>query len=185
MKNIKYLLLIVVFLSTSCHRAENYHISRNNIQTNCQTIWQKINLLNQQKQQIETHNKFSFANMMIFPALIKTYKLTISAKKIDKNLIELNKLSITKNCKKNLRLNNNPYNNMNYPANLNNSNYPNYLDQNYQLNHSPYNNNNNYQDNRYPSYINNSNQNYQPNNYPYNKEQGSDPIGSYYLKQLR
>ncbi len=183
MKNIKYLLLTIVLFSTSCHRAENYHISQNNIYIDCQTIWQKIDILNQNKQKIEAKNKFSFSNMMVIPALVRTYKLTISLKKIDEELIKLKKLSITKNCKKNLQLNNNPYNNRGFPANFNNPNYSSYPNQNYQLNNRPSNNDYNYKNNssstNYPS------QNYQPNNYPYNKEHGSDPIGSYYIKQFR
>lgn len=214
MRNLKFFFLIVTIFLHSCHSAADYRHSRNNLNINCQTIEEKLYNLSIEEQKIAQMNKFSFSNILVLPAIIRTFKIIRNDDKIKQQKYKYKNLKIAKNCsaKKTNSTNKSgyPYNQAspsNSSANYQGQNHNMNNQHNYSGQEHNYNNSYNYQSNNLATQGNNYNQpnhNYQNNsqtmqgnyyNQPVNQQYnsnnedfmgfGSDPIASQYMRQFR
>ena len=177
MRNLKKIFLIVTIFLHSCHSAEDYRHSRNNLNINCQTIEEELYNLSIEEQKIAQMNKFSFSNMLVLPAIIRTFKIIRNGDKIKQQKDKYKNLKIAKNCS---AKETNSTNKSGYPYNQASpsNSYTNYQGQNYNMNNQynysgqkpNYNNSYNYQSNNLATQGNNYNQ----PNHNYQAVQGSN-----------
>ena len=96
MKNFNYIFLAFTIFLYSCHSSEDYRHSRKNMHIDCQTIEQELNILYAKQQQIDNMDKFSFSNMLVIPAIIRTIKITSQRTEVEQKLDQYKNLKSLK-----------------------------------------------------------------------------------------